>query len=67
MNISLPRQLEEWVDERVKTGMYQSASELVREALRLVEERDRARARLVRRRLAEAEQNTKPGNRKDHE
>jgi antitoxin ParD1/3/4 len=40
MNISLPRQLEEWIDERVKTGMYQSASEVVREALRLLREQE---------------------------
>jgi antitoxin ParD1/3/4 len=40
MNISLPQQLEAWVDERVKTGMYQSASEVVREALRLLREQE---------------------------
>ena len=40
MNISLPRQLEAWVNDRVKTGMYQSASEVVREALRLLREQE---------------------------
>ena len=40
MNISLPQQLEAWIDERVKTGMYQSASEVVREGLRLLREQE---------------------------
>ena len=43
MNISLPAELEEVVDSRVRTGRYGSASEVVREALRLLEERDRLR------------------------
>ncbi len=34
MHISLPEQLENMVKERVKSGMYGSASEVVREALR---------------------------------
>jgi antitoxin ParD1/3/4 len=40
MNISLPQRLEAWVDERVKSGMYQSASEVLREALRLLIEQE---------------------------
>ena len=40
MNISLPRQLEEWVDQRVQSGMYQSASEVLRAALRLLIEQE---------------------------
>ncbi len=40
MNISLPRQLEQWVKERVDTGMYDSASEVIREALRLLREQE---------------------------
>ena len=43
MNISLTAELEEVVDSRVRTGRYTSASEVVREALRLLEERDRLR------------------------
>jgi antitoxin ParD1/3/4 len=35
MNVSLTPELERRVDERVETGLYTSASELVREALRL--------------------------------
>jgi antitoxin ParD1/3/4 len=34
------------VNEKVESGMYQTASEVVREALRLLKERDEARARV---------------------
>lgn len=34
IHVSLPRELEDLVHEQVNTGMYGSASELVREALR---------------------------------
>lgn len=43
MNISLTKELEAVVDQRVRSGRYGSASEVVREALRLLEERDRLR------------------------
>lgn len=43
MNVSLTPELEQFVQEKVKTGRYLSASEVVREALRLLEERDRLR------------------------
>jgi len=41
MNISLTPQLEEMVKKKVESGLYGSASEVMREALRLLEERDR--------------------------
>jgi antitoxin ParD1/3/4 len=44
MNVSLTPELEEFVGAKVSSGRYNSASEVVREALRLLEERDRARA-----------------------
>lgn len=40
MNISLTPELERLIDERVKSGLYNSASEVVREGLRLLMERD---------------------------
>lgn len=40
MNVSLTPELEQFVQEKVSTGRYHSASEVVREALRLLEERD---------------------------
>jgi antitoxin ParD1/3/4 len=43
MNISLTPELEQFVHEKIKTGRYLSASEVVREALRLLEEQDRIR------------------------
>ena len=43
MNVSLTPQLEEFVKTKVQGGRYQTASEVVREALRLMEERDRYR------------------------
>jgi antitoxin ParD1/3/4 len=45
MNVSLTRELERLIERKVKSGMYQTASEVVREGLRLIKERDE-RARL---------------------
>ena len=44
MNVSLTTELEKFVSAKVESGRYNSASEVVREALRLLEERDQARA-----------------------
>ncbi|MYL85318.1 type II toxin-antitoxin system ParD family antitoxin [Desulfovibrio aerotolerans] len=44
MNISLTPHLEEMVKSRVSSGRYGSASEVVREALRLLDERERLQA-----------------------
>ncbi len=44
MNVSLTTELEELVDKKVSSGRYKSASEVVREALRLLEERDELQA-----------------------
>ena len=44
MNVNLTPQLEEMVRQKVASGLYASASEVVREALRLMEEQDRAHA-----------------------
>lgn len=43
MNVNLTPQLEELVRSKVASGLYSSASEVVREALRLLEEQDRLR------------------------
>ena len=40
MNVSLTPELDQLVNDKVKTGMYQTASEVVREGLRLLKERD---------------------------
>ena len=46
MNVSLTPELERLVNEKVESGLYQTASEVVREALRLLKERDNAREQL---------------------
>jgi antitoxin ParD1/3/4 len=44
MNVNLTPQLEDMVRQKVDSGMYSSASEVVREALRLMDAQDRLRA-----------------------
>jgi antitoxin ParD1/3/4 len=43
MNVHLTPELERLVQDKVKSGRYNSASEVVREALRLLEENDQIR------------------------
>jgi len=43
MNISLTPELEEMVRQKVESGMYNSASEVIREALRLFREQEQIR------------------------
>lgn len=40
MNVSLTKELEGLVEQKVKTGLYSSASEVIREGLRLLQQRD---------------------------
>jgi len=44
MNVLLPPELEKFVSNKVESGRYTSASEVVLEALRLLEEQDLARS-----------------------
>jgi len=44
MNISLTPHLEEMIRQKIASGSYNSASEVVREALRLLEQEDQLRA-----------------------
>lgn len=48
MNISLTPQLEDLVRAKVDSGLYNNASEVVREALRLLDEHERFRAEAFR-------------------
>jgi antitoxin ParD1/3/4 len=43
MNVSLTEELEELVQEKVRSGLYSSASEVIRQALRLLKEQDQVR------------------------
>jgi antitoxin ParD1/3/4 len=44
MNVSLTPELERWVATKVEAGRYRSASEVVREGLRLLQEREEEHA-----------------------
>lgn len=44
MNVSLTPELEKFIADRVASGRYTSASEVVREALRLLDDHERWRA-----------------------
>ena len=45
MNVSLTPELEAFVHDKVASGRYTSASEVVRESLRLLEDEDRSKER----------------------
>ena len=45
MNVSISRELEQYVQEKVQSGRYPSASEVIDEGLRLLKERDEAEHR----------------------
>src|SRR5947209_2969257 len=43
LSVSLPPQMAKWVSDRVNSGQYESADDLIAEALRVLRERDRDR------------------------
>ena len=61
MNVSLTPQLETLIRQKVETGRYYNASEVVREALRLLDDQDR-RDDWLRSKIAIAEQQVRDGN-----
>lgn len=70
LNISLTPELEQFIATRVASGRYQSASEVVREGLRLLEERELARQAAldeVRRKIAVGLEQAKRGELLDGE
>ena len=61
MNISLTKELEGYVTQKVESGLYHSASEVIRDGLRLLKERDE----LHQSRLAELRRDqSSPGRRR---
>jgi antitoxin ParD1/3/4 len=60
MNVNLTPELEQMVRDKVRTGRYNSASEVVREALRLMEERDQVKAD-IRKKIAEGIESARAG------
>lgn len=47
MNVSLTPELEKYIQAKVETGRYTSASEVVREALRLLEQKEQEREKAL--------------------
>lgn len=47
MNVSLTPELEEFIEKEVKTGMYQSASEVIRAGLRLLKDDKAPKPRFI--------------------
>jgi antitoxin ParD1/3/4 len=47
MNVSLTRELEKFVNEKVESGRYSSASEVIREGLRLLQEHEELKQREI--------------------
>ena len=43
MNISLTPEMDQWIAEKVKSGLYKSSSEVVREGLRALRQREEQR------------------------
>lgn len=43
MNVSITEELEEFVNEKVESGLYNSASEVIREGLRLLVQKEELR------------------------
>lgn len=64
MNVHLTPELEQLVQSKVKTGRYNSASEVMREALRLMEERDLVKAE-IRNKIAVGVSSAKAGRLSD--
>jgi antitoxin ParD1/3/4 len=61
VNVSLTPQLQELVKKKVGSGLYGSASEVMREALRLLDERDRLQALRLEGLTAEIKQGIESG------
>lgn len=57
MNVSLTPELEDFIEKEVGTGMYQSASEVVRAGLRLLKDEKTPKPRFVVSSVEELEQN----------
>lgn len=47
MNVSLTSELDSWIHRKVKSGFYNSASEVIRESLRLLKEREQQKKILL--------------------
>ena len=46
MNVSLPDQMKDWVEEKTRSGRYQTSSDLVRDLIRREQDRETAFAEM---------------------
>jgi antitoxin ParD1/3/4 len=60
-NISLPKELEAYVDAKVKSGQYAHASEVVRDGIRLLMKEEAEKLAWLRNAIAEGEAAIKAG------
>jgi antitoxin ParD1/3/4 len=70
LNVSLTPTLQKYVRSKVKSGQYESASEVIRDSLRALQERDQAAASFwseVRTKVAEARRDVAEGRMVDGE
>jgi antitoxin ParD1/3/4 len=70
MNVHLTPELEELIQKKVQSGRYNSASEVMREALRLMEQRDELldlRKEEIRRKIDEGLESLRRGEGRDGE
>lgn len=61
MNVSLTPELEDLVRDKVASGRYLSASEVIREALRLFEEQDKYRSNKLQKLINDVNQGLESG------
>jgi antitoxin ParD1/3/4 len=61
MNVSLPGKMEKFVRQKVKVGDYESASEVVREGLRLLQQREELWKAEVRAKIDEGMESIRAG------
>ncbi|MEN8258401.1 MAG: type II toxin-antitoxin system ParD family antitoxin [Thermodesulfobacteriota bacterium] len=47
MNVSLAPEMEKWISTKVKSGQYKSSSEVVRDGLRLLQNRENQRLAML--------------------
>ena len=47
MNISLTQELDRWISEKVKSGLYKSSSEVVRDGLRALQRQEEGRRAMI--------------------
>jgi len=47
MNVSLTPELDEWINQKVKSGFYKSSSEVVRDSLRLLRNQEEQRLAML--------------------